>query len=807
MQILFLYLGNHIPNDINRKDPSCMFTLQDLILNEKTHTLTIKLDPSLSEFSLELKGDKLSKKKTESLHQFIRKTIQTKMKDAHIRTVKVMAGTVVITTLYLQPRDVDAATDFNIGYLYYGSPTTQITFVDQTDSVINQTSPSYFDIYKDGTLDTSNLSEVFIRDMHSRGVKVVPFLSNHWDREIGRVALENREVLAQQIADSIIKYNLDGVNVDIENVTDIDRDNYTDLVRLLREKLPKDKEVSVAVAANPSNWTKGWHGSYDYIKLAAYADYLMIMAYDESWYGSAPGPVASTSFVDRSIQYAFANGVPNEKIVLGLPHYGRYWIEGHSIGGTGITNQRIQEMITKYQSSVTFDETSQSPKATVTIKQEDPVMYINNIALIPGTYTIWYENEQSIKAKVDLVNKYGLKGTGNWALGQENHLLWPAFKTWLPQGAEQVTDSKIALTTTTANMRANSSLSGPILKTISPGEIIQITGNIVNNTWYPVQLTDGTKGYLESDYLKSLQVREMHGETRYGTSVAVSNNGWMETSDYVVLGRGDNPIDSLTGSVLAKKYNAPLLLTKTDHLPSEISTEINRLKPKHVIVLGGENAISSSVVRELESTGINVQRISGENRYATATHIATAIGTTNEIFLTTGNNSPDPLSIAPYASMKQIPILLTKTDSLTPEVTKMIQNKGISKVTIIGGENVISTNVQNQLTEIGVTHVNRIAGPDRYATSVEIANSFKAEFDLTNVFFTSGQSYVDALSGSPLAAIQKAPVILVDKDKLPSTVSSWITQNMSSDITNVTFLGGNDVITANNRLNVYKQMK
>ncbi|WP_112179947.1 MULTISPECIES: cell wall-binding repeat-containing protein [Paraliobacillus] len=783
-----------------------MFELQNLSFNEKTNTLTIRLDPLLSEFSLELKGDKLSKKQAVSLHQFIRRTIQEKMKGAHIRTVKVMVGTVVITTLYLYPTDVEAATDFNMGYLYYGSPNTQISFVDQTESVINQTSPSYFDIYEDGSLDTSNLSEIFISDMNRRGIKVVPFLSNHWDRELGRAALENREVLAQQIADSIAKYNLDGVNVDIENVTEIDRDNYTDLVRLLREKLPEDKEVSVAVAANPSNWTKGWHGSYDYKKLAEYADYLMIMAYDESWYGSAPGPVASISFVDRSIQYAFANGVPNEKIVLGLPHYGRYWLEGQSIGGTGITNQRIQEMLTKYQSSITFDEKSQSPKATVTIKQEDPVMYINNKALVPGTYTIWYENEQSIKAKVNLINNYGLKGTGNWALGQENQLLWPAFKTWLPQ-EEQVTDSKIALTTTTANMRTNSSLSGPILKTIYSSNIIQIIGEIINQNWYPVKLTDGTRGYMESDLLKPLQVREIQGETRYGTSVAVSNSGWEETSDYVVLGRGDNPIDSLTGSVLAKKYNSPLLLTKTDFLPSEISTEISRLNPKHVIVLGGESAISSAVVKDLESRGINVKRISGENRYATATNIATEVGTTNEIFLTTGDNSPDPLSIAPYASMKQIPILLTKTDSLTSEVKKMIQNGNIAKVTIIGGENVVSANIQDQLKSIGVSQVNRISGPDRYATSVEIANNFKAEFDISNVYFTSGQSYVDALSGSPLAAIQKAPVILVDKDKLPSTVSNWIANNMSSDITKVNFLGGSDVIGENNRLNVYKQMK
>lgn len=99
----------------------------------------------------------------------------------------------------------------------------------------------------------------------------------------------------------------------------MDRDAYTDLVRLLREKLPADKEVSVAVAANPNGWTKGWHGTYNYKELAKYASYLMIMAYDESYEGGPEGPVASIGFVDRSIQYALKQGVPADKVVLGVP--------------------------------------------------------------------------------------------------------------------------------------------------------------------------------------------------------------------------------------------------------------------------------------------------------------------------------------------------------------------------------------------------------------------------------------------------------------------------------------------------------
>lgn len=124
--------------------------------------------------------------------------------------------------------------------------------------------------------------------MHDQGIRVVPYLSNNWDRELGRAMLRNKEVATTQIAEAIERYNLDGVNVDIENVTDEDQADYTEFVRLLREKIPAHKEVSVAVAANPKGWTEGWHGSYDYKLLAEFSDYLMIMTYDESYVGGGP---------------------------------------------------------------------------------------------------------------------------------------------------------------------------------------------------------------------------------------------------------------------------------------------------------------------------------------------------------------------------------------------------------------------------------------------------------------------------------------------------------------------------------------
>ncbi|MED3793650.1 glycosyl hydrolase family 18 protein [Niallia alba] len=353
-------------------------------------------------------------------------------------TIVLAIGTVILASFPFQKAEAHEVT-FNMSYLYFGNTKSYISQIDKTQGNLSLVSPSYFDINADGSLKiTTQYDSTFVKEMHNRGIKIVPFLSNHWDRTIGRAALSNREKLTTQIADFIIKNNLDGIQVDIENTTEIDRDAYTDLVKQLREKLPSDKEVSVAVAANPNGWTKGWHGTYDYKELAKYSNYLMVMAYDESYEGSLEGPVASYGWVERSIQYALKQGISPDKIVLGIPFYGRYWKEGEATGGTGISNVRVDELLSKYGGTVVFDEATKSPKATVTIKQGDPVTTIAGKTLAPGTYKIWYENSDSIAAKFDLIHKYNLKGSGSWSLGQESTVIWQNYRAWMSDNGQTV---------------------------------------------------------------------------------------------------------------------------------------------------------------------------------------------------------------------------------------------------------------------------------------------------------------------------------------------------------------------------------
>ena len=363
------------------------------------------VEPSDVEFSLELFG-----------------------KPVNIRMVTLLLTGILSVSIPFS-KLTDANSRYSMTYLSYGSFDKQLEYVAMSNGGFSVLSPSYFNLTREGNLQLEEISPGYVDAMHRKNVKIVPFLSNHWDRAIGSKAMQNVETLAQDIAVAIDTYNLDGVNVDIENVTHEYRDAYTKLVRLLREKIPKHKEVSVAVAANPNGWNLGWHGSYDYEALGRVADHIFIMAYDEHYNGGEAGPVASVSFVEKSIQYALRY-VPKEKIVLGVPFFGRIWSDDGSIRGVGITNKQIESALQKTGGISKIDGASKSVTARLTVGNNHSVT-VNGQKLKPGKYTVWYDNSDTLKYKLSLVDKYGLKGAGSWSVGQETRDVWDYYSLWL----------------------------------------------------------------------------------------------------------------------------------------------------------------------------------------------------------------------------------------------------------------------------------------------------------------------------------------------------------------------------------------
>lgn len=342
----------------------------------------------------------------------------------------------LVSVPFVNAATVEANGRTNMSYISFVSQDKYKDYIDRAQNSLNVVTPHYFSLKSDGSLliNTSLINTTFINDMHKKGVKVVPFIQNAWG---DGTALANRDALAKQIANAIATYNLDGVNIDLEGLNETYRDNYTDFMKKLRMQIPKHKQVSIAVAANPYNWTTGWHGSYDYKKLSDALtgpnDYLMVMAYDESYRGGPEGPVASLSFVEDSITYTLKKQVPAEKIVLGIPFYGRIWGNNTSFNGTGVSHHQINAIMDQYKGTakVTFDSTSQTPKLTFTMKSGDPTFRIAGKDLIPGTYTIWFDNEKSLKKKLILVQKYNLRGTGSWSLSQEDPQMWNYYNLWL----------------------------------------------------------------------------------------------------------------------------------------------------------------------------------------------------------------------------------------------------------------------------------------------------------------------------------------------------------------------------------------
>ena len=286
----------------------------------------------------------------------------------------------------------------------------------------------------------------------------------------------------------------------------------------------------------------------------------------------------------------------------------------------------------------------------------------------------------------------------------------------------------------------------------------------------------------------AVETLRLSGLNRYETSAEICKNGWKATSDYAVLVVGENFPDALCAAPLARKYDAPILLTEKQQLTSDAKAELIRLSVKKVFIVGGTGVISLATENEVEALGIEVTRIAGNDRYETSVKVAENIGTDNGIVLATGGNFPDALSIAPIAASKQMPILLTNKDVLPDSVSSYVQGKTIPNTYIVGGTGVIANTVSQKFS-----NVKRLSGSDRYQTNVAIVEEFGKDTGFNTLYVATGEDFPDALSGSTLIAKNSSQILLVNKS-VSSYTLDFINRHQS-DINKVNILGGYGVVT------------
>ncbi len=286
---------------------------------------------------------------------------------------------------------------------------------------------------------------------------------------------------------------------------------------------------------------------------------------------------------------------------------------------------------------------------------------------------------------------------------------------------------------------------------------------------------------------ENIGITRLAGSGRIETSIKVSKEAYSKSSS-VVLAGCNGEVDALTGTLLAADKDAPLLLTLKDSLHPDLKTELQRLKVKTVYILGGETIVSKSVETELAKT-YTVKRVSGKNREETALAVVKEVkGQTKRIFLAKGYDVlADALAIGPISGIKDMPVLLTRSDKLSKTTIDAMKRLGVTHVTIVGGEGSISKTVENQLNGY---KVDRISGPNREKTALAIANKYFTSPKKTIV--ANGYVFADALIGGYLGALYNSPILLTDTNKISGETISYLEANTKIPY----ILGGENAVSA-----------
>ncbi len=272
----------------------------------------------------------------------------------------------------------------------------------------------------------------------------------------------------------------------------------------------------------------------------------------------------------------------------------------------------------------------------------------------------------------------------------------------------------------------------------------------------------------------------LQGSDRYLTAAAISHKGWEQGND-VILASGENYTDALTGAVLAGMLDAPVLLTGKDGLNEAVLKEIKRLHAKNIYIIGGTGVVSASAETQLKEA-YHVQRLQGVDRYGTAAAVgekikeqnSTAQNILDTVILTTAQNYPDALAIAPFAAQAGTPILFTAGENLNPVTKQALKDWGIQKVIIAGGTGAIGASVEDELRNSLQIKTERLSGTDRYGTALAIAKYFSPQGDYEGVVVATGESFADALAGASFAAQNSYPVLLTGRTRMDKGVLDYI---------------------------------
>jgi spore germination protein YaaH len=312
---------------------------------------------------------------------------------------------------------------------YYTGSQESYAAVASFHSSITTVSADLFNVQTDGTIAGSDDNGVVARAT-GFGLDAFACVSNFNDRtsdfdaSLAHAAMVTQRAAVVANAVKLAKKGYRGINVDFEGINSSaqiadDRAAFSAFIHDLAAGLHAvGLELLVSVPPKSADAPADtWAYPYDYAALAADADFLQVMTYDQHGPGwSGPGPVSGADWAKACIAFA-ASVAPPSKLLLGLPAYGYDWdltasnaAQGRYVGTT-VTWKTTAALLAKPGAVQHVDATTSSP-------------YVDYTASDGHAHEAWYEDATSIPVKTKLVADYGLAGVSMWAMGEEDAQFW-----------------------------------------------------------------------------------------------------------------------------------------------------------------------------------------------------------------------------------------------------------------------------------------------------------------------------------------------------------------------------------------------
>ena len=289
----------------------------------------------------------------------------------------------------------------------------------QNTQGLNVISPTWFALTDNEGNFSSFANQEYVNKAHDMGLEVWALIDNFTNKEVVDTYevlsyTSKRAYLIENLVNTTLQYGVDGINVDFESISQDAGEHFVQFIR----------ELSVACRANGivlsvDNYVPtGYTDHYDRAEQGVFADYVIIMGYDEHYSGSSEaGSVASIGFVEEGIARTVEE-VPAEKVINALPFYTRIWkSEGAELTSEAVGMEIAEQFVANHNIELRWDEETCQNYGEI---QEGETFY-----------QVWLEDEQSIETKLNIMEKYKIGGVAAWKLGFEKESIWEVIGAYL----------------------------------------------------------------------------------------------------------------------------------------------------------------------------------------------------------------------------------------------------------------------------------------------------------------------------------------------------------------------------------------